>query len=335
MLPSELPRNPHDERAAALALLREDATAPEGRNRLAAQASAASPCSSSAACPAEETEAIDRWCEQFLIGMPRLTMRTFELTGRGLAAGPAGLAAGDAALRIPLRLVLTSKALPRHPLLDTLHEDLRLAIALLYEPVRDPDGPWAKYTPLLPSSPPSALGWTPAQLARMGATPLPQQVAELRLTLEAAYAKAFPALSEALPELLPPSHFTWPRFLWAYSMVETRGLVLSLQVPRDHDDGGDGEAAGGDGDGGPRTRTRGGCAADGGAGHSAASASASASAAPAAAARGAKETVLVPFADMMNHHPSAALAWPRVEVGGGRDAGGYAGGNAGGTQAAM
>lgn len=231
MLPSELPRNPHDERAAALALLREDATAPEGRNRLAAQASAASPCSSSAACPAEETEAIDRWCEQFLIGMPRLTMRTFELTGRGLAAGPAGLAAGDAALRIPLRLVLTSKALPRHPLLDTLHEDLRLAIALLYEPVRDPDGPWAKYTPLLPSSPPSALGWTPAQLARMGATPLPQQVAELRLTLEAAYAKAFPALSEALPELLPPSHFTWPRFLWAYSMVETRGLVLSLQVP--------------------------------------------------------------------------------------------------------
>ena len=88
-------------------------------------------------------------------------MRTFELTGRGLAAGPTGIPAGEVALRIPLRLVLTSRALPQHTLLDGLHEDLRLAIALLHEPVRDPQGPWARYTLLLPTSPPSALGWTP------------------------------------------------------------------------------------------------------------------------------------------------------------------------------
>ena len=54
------------------------------------------------------------------------------------------LAAGDAALRIPLRVVLSSRGLPAHPLLDALHEDLRLALALLMEPVLRPDGAWAR-----------------------------------------------------------------------------------------------------------------------------------------------------------------------------------------------
>ena len=185
--------DPHDARAAALALLRDKATASEGR-RLLERAAAAHPASPSVPTPPEETAALEAWCEEFLHPSPGLCVRTFEQTGRGLAAGSGGLAAGEVALRIPLRVVLSSQALPRHPLLDAMHEDLRLAIALLHEPVRDPQGPWARYTPLLPARPPSALGWTASQLACMASTPLPYQVAQLRQALELAYSEAFPSL---------------------------------------------------------------------------------------------------------------------------------------------
>lgn len=90
---------------------------------------------------------------------------------------------------------------------------------------------------------------------------LPQQVADLRNTLREAHAAAFPSLFIDLPDVFPPDRkeaFSLERFVWAYSIVETRGLVLELEP-------------------------------------------------------GAKTTALVPFADMLNHKVSAALAWPTVE----------------------
>jgi hypothetical protein len=107
-----------------------------------------------------------------------------------------------------------------------LHGDILLALALLLEPILRPNGAWSEYCSYLPEAPPSALHWSHAQLLRLAATPLPQQVSELREVLFAAHAALFPALSEKLPDFFPPEAFSWERFLWAYTIVQSRGLVI-------------------------------------------------------------------------------------------------------------
>jgi hypothetical protein len=107
-----------------------------------------------------------------------------------------------------------------------LHGDIVLALALLLEPILRPGGAWSEYLAFLPVTPPSALNWSGPQLQRLAATPLPQQVCELRAVLLDAHASLFPALSQRLPELFPPEAFSWKRFLWAYTIVQSRGLVI-------------------------------------------------------------------------------------------------------------
>ena len=87
------------------------------------------------------------------------------------------------------------------------------------------------------------------------------------------------------------------RFLWAYGIVESRGLVLPLGVEGPCGGGGGGAGGGGGGgDGG------GGCGGggDGGGGDG-------------GGGGGEKRTALVPFADMLNCSALAQLAWPRME----------------------
>ena len=215
-------------------------------------------------------------------------------------------------LRIPESLLLTADRVMQHPIIgpavmDTSPEDILLALALLREPILDPDGAWAKYMPFLPAKPPGALLWSDYRLHRMSATPLTQQTHELKDALRDAYASLFPRLSVALPKWFPAEAFTWERFLWAYAMVESRGLMLELAPGR------------------KRTVL---VSADCLTPLAATDRSwrlpqhtppwqiirrcpphLSLTGAPSLACR-ALSCEQVPFADMLNHSPSAALAWP-------------------------
>ena len=190
---------------------------------------------------------------------------TFQTTGRGLAA-TTNLEAGDVALRLPISCILTAAVLPKHELLEGIDPDLRLALALLREPIREPNGPWAQYYSLLPKPPPSALHWLPRQLAKMGL--VQQQVEQLEEGLKEAFDKIFPALSDEKPDDFPKDRFRLELVTWAYAIVETRALCINLLTLE-----------------GPKT------------------------------------TCLIPYADMLNHSPTAALAWPKVEVGTGPGSG--------------
>ena len=116
----------HAQRAAAVQLLDDRAATAtvshEARSAARELLSSMAPTSSTTAVaePPAQALALRKWLDDFLDGElpPPLTLRSFELTGRGLAAGPDGLAAGDVALRIPEHLVLTSAGLPAHALLD-------------------------------------------------------------------------------------------------------------------------------------------------------------------------------------------------------------------------
>ena len=170
---------------------------------------------------------------------PSLRLATFEATGRGLTSDTP-VAAGDVILRVPERLLLMSDRALAHPRAGaalraraeaagvSLHEDALLAVALLLEPVLRPEGAWAEYVPLLPHRPPSALLWSSTQLSRMAATPLPSQAVESRRALRSFWRALLLPLSSDDPELFPPAWFGWPRFLWAYALVESRGMVLDV-----------------------------------------------------------------------------------------------------------
>jgi len=194
-------------------------------------------------------------------GTPALELRRFDQTGRGLASS-VDLEAGEPVLTIPESLLLGSEGVLSHPQIGpalheiahndsmtsaqpvvsessaggdgedeevmegVLHGDILLALALLLEPILRPGGAWSEYCAYLPEAPPSALNWSRAQLQRMVATPLPQQVCELRAVLLAAHGALFPTLSHRLPHLFPPDAFSWNRFVWAYTVVQSRGLVI-------------------------------------------------------------------------------------------------------------
>ena len=148
MASSTRPTSPRSHRAEAIRL-HAAGQVTEARALLSAAATtteaASASSSSKAAADDPMSEALAAWCLKFLGRPPPLALREFADTGRGLAAGSAGLCAGDDILAIPLSCVLTSQGrLPSHPLLDGWHEDLRLALALLLEPLRDADGPWAR-----------------------------------------------------------------------------------------------------------------------------------------------------------------------------------------------
>eukprot|EP00965_Chrysotila_dentata_P245478 6206581-Pleurochrysis_carterae.AAC.1 len=107
---------------------------------------------------------------------------------------------------------------------DDLHEDIVLALALLLEPQLRPDGAWAAYHALLPQRPPSAILWDEEMIGRLNGTPLPEEVRAVRNALKKAHKRLFPRLSEACPRLFPEKKFTLDRFMWAYAIVESRGL---------------------------------------------------------------------------------------------------------------
>lgn len=209
----ELLPTPHSDRSVAVRALDQLSREPPSNKRSSSLQAArdlllrASPPnargSSSSADP--EAERLSTWARDFLPDQTSLQLCCFERTGRGLAASESGLAAGEVALRVPVDLVLTSERVLMHPtvgpaLVDCgidVHEDILLSLALLLE---EGDA-WVQYRTLLPDRPPGALLWSSDQLARMGATPLPEQVEAVRGALADAHAQLFPRLSERLPQV--------------------------------------------------------------------------------------------------------------------------------------
>ena len=137
-------------------------------------------------------EALLAWAAAARLDDIRVALCRFNTTGRGLACTSV-LAQGDVALSVPLRLLLTADML--HPRVakaldeashaagsDALRNEMALALTLLVETAKV-GSPWWHYGRLLPSRPPCALLWTKEQLAAMGATPLPLEVAAVRREL--------------------------------------------------------------------------------------------------------------------------------------------------------
>ena len=180
------------------ALHREAPPTPTAAAEATAMRLAELPQSEAAGVPAAQATELENWVSRHwdpALAPSDLVLADFPETGRGLTVQKRDLAPGEAVLTVPEQLLLTSDHALELPgvasaverasasLEAPVHDDALLAIALLLQPVVAPDGPWAEYLPLLPARPPNALLWRPAQLGRMGGTPLPSQVLAVRRTL--------------------------------------------------------------------------------------------------------------------------------------------------------
>ena len=236
-------RSPRTERAVQIELLRLLSKAEPSTQRDANLEHAARLRTALLAAPSSshsddaQARLLDAFTSLHLPQAP-VRLRRFEQTGRGLMA-TRDVGRGEAALRIPERLLLTAEVARSHATVGpaladatadagALAGDVALAVALLVAPILAPGGAWAEYVALLPERPPGALHWTAAQRARLSATPLPDEVRDVRSALREIHGRLAPALARALPEA-PEGTFGWRRFLWAYAMVESRGLCLTLR----------------------------------------------------------------------------------------------------------
>ena len=176
---------------------------------------------------------LDAWISAHTPGNSNVALCHFPGTGRGLACAHA-LAAGDVALKLPLRLLLTCETL--HPQLATaldeatrrsgsemLREEIALSLVLLTETAQT-SSCWGQYSPLLPERPPGALLWGRERTAAMRTTDLPADVAAVRAALRSTHRRLLPTLRRG--DLFPAAASGWRRFLWAYAIVTSRSMVL-------------------------------------------------------------------------------------------------------------
>ena len=192
------------------------------------------PASTAASRLDPQDAAFQNWVAAHLGEQTTVQLCHFEGTGRGLASA-CDVAAGDAVIQVPPALLLTAHSLhPRAASLlanaaraaeaEELLEEMALCLALLIEV--EGCGAWAQYAQILPKRPPSALYWPSARLAAVSATPIAVETRATRAALRRTHLQLAPALRHELPQLLPAAACRWCRFLWAYAIVESRGVAL-------------------------------------------------------------------------------------------------------------
>ena len=156
-------------------------------------------------------------------------MANFQRTGRGILATKS-LTVGQEILRIPAQLMLAApcldqqlkNALGQTGLDGAALQDVELALTLLMEAELNNGSAWNQYAAEYLPSPPHALGWSHEQLARLKHTAMYNEIEEARAELLQLWRSR---IRPALLLVAPGRKINFRRFLWAYSLVESRELL--------------------------------------------------------------------------------------------------------------
>jgi len=165
------------------------------------------------------------------------TVEDFELSGRGLLARK-DVAAGEAVIRINMKLALTKEAARRslgaRVVPDSMGEYVAIATLLLSERAKGDASFWAPYIAVLPSA--EEVGqtwvWAAEDLAGLKGSAVLDSTASLRAKLEREHAALM--RDTVLPNQLDAEAFSLPSFLWAMSMLFSRAVNLrEVQISPD------------------------------------------------------------------------------------------------------
>lgn len=162
-----------------------------------------------------------------------LELADFEDTGRGMALtspveAQEAMISCDAGLFMSIFSALKSDVLgPVFEQLESLDDDSKLILFVIYEKYVNPSSFWKPYLEHLPETIDSALFFTDVDLEYVAGTTLGMEIGIIQSHLLESYQKIMMAVAEQ--PVFDPTVFTWERFKWARAIFDSRGFNLTLQ----------------------------------------------------------------------------------------------------------
>mmetsp|Transcript_20061 Transcript_20061/g.46319 ORF Transcript_20061/g.46319 Transcript_20061/m.46319 type:complete len:480 (-) Transcript_20061:337-1776(-) len=163
------------------------------------------------------------------------TVDDFEPSGRGILARKS-ITQGEPIITINTKLVMTKQVaqqvLGEEVVDDGMGEYIALALLLVYERARGDDSFWAPYINILPTAEEvgQSFTWNDDELALLQGSEVVSTTRSFQAKLQAEYAtvQQRTALASAAGRELAEA-LTWEAFLWAMSMLFSRGIDLKKQ----------------------------------------------------------------------------------------------------------
>lgn len=162
------------------------------------------------------------------------TVDDFEPSGRGILARKS-ITQGEPIITINTKLVMTKqvaqRVLGKGLVSDAMGEYIALALLLVYERSRGDDSAWAPYLNILPTAEEvgQSFTWNDNELALLQGSEVVSTTRSFQAKLQAEFDALHKSVlaSDAGKEL--KEALTWDAFLWAMSMLFSRGIDLKKE----------------------------------------------------------------------------------------------------------
>ena len=135
-------------------------------------------------------------------------------------------------LQLPAEHIFSYRSIGTSPMkvlygVEGLPEEVALAIFLIFEFYNEQSS-WRAYLDMLPMEFDTALYFTEEEVAMVAGTTIGQEIQTLQEKVHHVFDMVVPVLIQSYPTLFHPKIFTLENFIWAQSVIESRGIRLNL-----------------------------------------------------------------------------------------------------------
>lgn len=140
--------------------------------------------------------------------------------------------ASDPILRLPVEHIFGYHCIANSPLqvllqVEGLPSEVALGLFLIFEFYND-SSPWRAYLDMLPMEFDTALYYTEAEIAQVSYSPLCEEIQRLQQKNRDTFDAVVPVLMSAYPQLFHPKVFVMENWVWAQSVIDSRGISLNI-----------------------------------------------------------------------------------------------------------
>jgi hypothetical protein len=142
------------------------------------------------------------------------------------------IAAEDIVVSLPVEQIISYHSIHNSPLkvlfeVEGLPNDVSLALFLIFEFYND-HSQWRAYLDMLPMEFDTALYFNDFELTKITGSPIGDEIRNLQENAHHVFEMVVPILIQSYPSLFHPKIFTMENFLWAQSVIDSRGIRLNL-----------------------------------------------------------------------------------------------------------
>lgn len=142
------------------------------------------------------------------------------------------IAPTEAVLRLPVEHIFGYHSIAKSPLkvlydVEGLPSEVALALFLIFEFYNDQSA-WRAYLDMLPMEFDTALYYTAQELAQFSDSLLHEEILSMQKKATETFEAVVPVLMAAYPQLFHPKIFVFENWVWAQSVLDSRGIRLNL-----------------------------------------------------------------------------------------------------------